>query len=133
MAHSNAEAHLSPEELLRASTQLAASELDRLVSQLLSLRARRSAPSLPERETELLMKINQGLPAELDRRYRELIGKRDEGTLSSAEHQKLLRLTDEVEGYNVERVEHLVELAKLRKTSLGELVEELGLHPTKNG
>lgn len=40
---------------------------------------------------------------------------------------ELLRLTDEVEMREAERVEHLGELARRRGVSLGVLVEQLGL------
>jgi hypothetical protein len=77
----------------------------------------------------LLLKINQPVPADLQRRYEELIARRDERTLSPEEHQELLRLTDQVELLEAERVRHLIELAGLRKVSLDDLMRQLGLEP----
>ena len=61
------EAELGQADLLRAVEQLNPAEFDRFVSQVLTLRARREAHSVSSSETELLLRINQGLPEELTR------------------------------------------------------------------
>ena len=123
----------SLDELLRAIQRLEPREIELLVVRILQLRAERSAPSLPPRETELLAKINQGLPERDARRYQELIGKRRGETLTPEEHRELLRLTDAAEIIQAERIRHLTELAQIRATTLDALMEELGLHPAPNG
>ena len=45
------------------------------------------------------------------------------------EHEELLRLTNQVEGLEADRLAHLAELARLRRTSLTALMEELGIQP----
>lgn len=106
--------------------------MEQLLGRLLLLRAERAAPSLPPRETELLVKINQGLPEQEARRYRELIEQRRAETLTPNEHRELLRLTEKEEATQAERVQYLAELARLRRTSLSALVEDLGLQPAAN-
>ncbi len=86
-------------------------------------------PHLPQRESELLLRINQGLPDDTARRYRDLISRRRTGTLSPEEHEELLRLTDRAEVLEADRLAHLAELARLRHTSLSRLMEELGIQP----
>lgn len=90
------------------------------------------APRLSKRESELLLAINRGLSAEVAERYRALVNRRRSGTLTPEEHQELLRLTDEVERLQAERIEHLAELALLRGRPLGALMEELGIRPSPN-
>jgi hypothetical protein len=126
------EAHLSSEDLLKAMEQLETAELERFVERLIDLKAQRSAPSLAPCETELLAKINRGLPADLAARYQELIQRRRAETLSPEEHAELLRLSDQVEQLEVERVEALAELASLRGTSLSRLMAELGIQAPPN-
>lgn len=123
------EAELSTDELLKAAEQLSQSELEQFVSQIITLKAQRRAPSLPQAEAELLLKINQGVPPEIQRRYDELIAKRQAESLTPNEYEELLRLTDEIEKLEARRVEYLVELARLRKTSLTELMKQLGIRP----
>ncbi|MDM8514928.1 hypothetical protein QUF76_01920 [Desulfobacterales bacterium HSG16] len=48
-------------------------------------------------ESELLLKINQGVPQRLQARYDELIAKRRELSLSTEEYDELLKLTDRIE------------------------------------
>ena len=120
----------SADELLRAIQRLGMREIEQLLFRLLRLRAERSAPSLSSTETELLSRINQGLPEDASHRYHELMSKRRAGTLTPEEHQELLRLTDVAEALQAERAQYLAELARLRGTSLSALVEELGLQPS---
>ncbi len=62
-------------------------------------------------------------------RYYELMDKRRAGNLTPEEYRELLRLTDMAEEIQARRIQDLVELARLRGTSLSALMEELGLKP----
>ncbi len=117
------------EQLLQAIDQIEISELRRFVSEVLARASRRLAPNLSVEETELLLKINRGLPPAVDQRCRELNAGRRANRLTPQEHEELLRLIDQVEAAQVERVTNLVALAQLRGTSLPKLMDELGLEP----
>ncbi len=126
------ETQVSSEDLLKAVAQLSSSELEQFMSLALVLRARRKAPSLPRSESELLLKINRGLPVNVQQRFDALIIKREAEILSAEEHNELLSLTQEVEALQVERLKYLSELAQLRKTSLSKLMDELQIATPKN-
>ena len=130
MAVIKVEAHLSSDELIRAVEQLDASELEHFVAAVITLQARRRAPSLPQAESELLAQINQGIPAPVQQRYAELIARRQMERLTPEEHQELLQLTEQIEQIEAQRVEDLATLAHLRGTSLSRLITDLGLEPT---
>jgi len=117
------------DELLRAVEQLSLPDLEKLMFQVIALQARRKASSLSKDETELLLKINQGLPLDVQRRFDELVAKRQAETLMPAEHRELLALIEQVEKSDVRRVQHLAELARLRGISLTTLMDELSIHP----
>jgi len=123
------EAQLSTDELLKAAGQLGRIELEQFAFQVIALRARRQAPSVSQAEAELLLKINQGLPPEVQKRYDALVAKRRAESLTSNEYNELMRLTDQIENLEARRVEYLAELARLRQTSLTELMEDLGIRP----
>ncbi len=89
--------------------------------------------SIIENESELLQKINQGIPPKLQQRYNELITKRNSETLTDKEYDELLRLTDQIEKLEAERVEYLKELTFIRKTSLTVLLEELKIQAPNYG
>jgi hypothetical protein len=80
-------------------------------------------------EPELLMKINQRLPAALQARFDELVARRQDEILTIEEHEELLRLTEQVEFMDVTRIEALAELAQLRGISVDELMNQLGIRP----
>lgn len=120
---------LSLDELLNGVAQLDTPDLERFVSQVLTLRAKRIAPCLPEKEAGFLEKINQGLSSEAQRRYDDLTAKRRAEILTAEEHQELLTLIDCIERADAERTQALADLARLRKVSLTTLMNELGIHP----
>jgi hypothetical protein len=115
------------EEFLTAIGQLKLPDLERFVSQVIALQAQRKAPVLPQAEAELLLRINQGIPADIQKRYDELIVKRRAETLTPDEHIELLRLTEKVEKIEAQRMKYLAELARLRRTSLTVLMKKLGI------
>ncbi|MBW4493206.1 MAG: STAS/SEC14 domain-containing protein [Oscillatoria princeps RMCB-10] len=122
------EVHLSSEDLLKAVEQLSLPDLERFVSQVIALQAQRKAPNLPQAEAELLLKINHGIPSDTQQRYDEFIAKRQAETLTPEEHSELLHLTEQIEKLQAQRLEYLVELARLRQTSLAAVMENLGIH-----
>jgi hypothetical protein len=117
------------DELLNNVGQLNLPELDQFVFRVIMLRAQRRAPNLSKTETELLMKINQGTPPDIQRRFRKLNHKRKAEAITPEEHQELLALIGQIEQFDVERVKCLAELANLRGLSLTALMKELDIHP----
>ena len=126
------EVQLSSEELLKAVEQLNLSELEQFVSQVIVLQAQRKTTGLPQTEAELLLKINQGIPSNIQRDYKELVAKRDDEILTEDEHQQLLQLTEEIEKIQAQRIENLAELSRLRGISLTALMESLGIYATNH-
>lgn len=108
------EIQLDLDQLLSGIAQLDTSTLTELQQQVSRLLAHRKAPSVSQREMELLQQINQRLPSAMRQRYTELNAKLHEETISTAEHQELLILIDQIELEDARRLQHLVELAQLR-------------------
>lgn len=73
--------------------------------------------------------VQIGVPPDLQKRYNELIAKRQAEILTADEYEELLRLTHETEKLEARRMEYLGELARLRGTSLTALMENLGIRP----
>lgn len=121
------------EDLLDAAEDLSQPELDSFLKRALALRARRAAPALGDREAELLIRINRGLPPEIRERYSTLRAGAAAGTLTPAEHAELLRCIDEVELYQADRVELMIELARQRGSTLAALMQDLGIRPRLDG
>ncbi len=124
---------MSTKELLQAVEKLRPSELDQFVSNVIALKAQRQAPHLTIAESDLLRKINQGLPRELKKRWNQLARKRDARKLNPKEYQELLHLVDQIEELQTKRVKWMIQLAQLRKTSIDELMKELGIQTPAHG
>jgi hypothetical protein len=121
----NIQAEISVDVLVKAAEQLSEKELRQFTSQVLALNAKRMASSVTQEEGELLLRINGRLPEDVQRRYAELIARRDAETLGDEEHQELLRLTKQVEAFDVARVEALSQLASRRGVTLSALMRQL--------
>jgi hypothetical protein len=117
------------EAVVRTAESFSPSELNEVVQRLVQMRAKQSVSSLPEAETRLLLRINRRLPAERLARYEELITRREDEVIDAAEMEELRALTEEVETFEVERVQDMAELAALRNLSLRALAESLGIGP----
>ena len=121
---------IETEQLLNAALQLPRQELERFLTQLAARRIQQDGTeSFPPDETELLLKINQGLPPSDVARMKELIAKREASIISRDELQELILLTDKAERLNVERMRFLTQLAALRNVTLDELMKQLGIYP----
>ncbi len=121
------EAQLSAEELLKAVEQLSAQELEQFFDKIVKMRAQQSAPRLSLQESELIARINQPMALDIRQQYDDLIAKRRASSLTKKEHEELLRLTNEVEKSDAERVHCLVELARIRNLSIDDLMNQLGI------
>jgi hypothetical protein len=120
---------VSTEQLLRAVDRLPQDELETFVGQVIALRAQRAAPHLSQEETTLLIQINAGLPAGVQQRFEELIAKRQSETITPDELYELIQITDEIERRDAQRLAALIDLARLRQTSVAALMSALGIGP----
>lgn len=92
-------------------------------------RLRLCPPDRPPAEADLLEKINQGFPEEFWERYHRLDARRRAQMLTRKEQQELIGLTDQMEARRAERLTHVLELARLRGTTLDAVLDQLGLRP----
>jgi hypothetical protein len=123
------EVSIELDQLLTGVAQLDTPDLEKLLIQVRQVLAHRQNPSLPALELELLQKINQALPEEIQQKYNELSAKMRSQTITPEEHQDLLKLIDIVEKADGDRLQHLIQLSQLRNISLAELMKQLQIHP----
>lgn len=114
-------------KLLNVVEQLDTSELETLIAKVITLRAKRKKSYCSEQESELLLKINQKLPANSQQRFNDLLSKRQAEQLSPAEQHELINLSEQIEQANVERITLIQELAKLRGVTLEVMMQSLGI------
>ena len=115
------------EQLLIAVKQMQLHELDAFVTHVLGVRAQREAPMLSADESALLLRINNAIPAALQQRYDALVTRRDAESLTMEEHAGLLELTTQIEQREADRIAALAALARVRGTSLSDLMHTLGI------
>lgn len=128
MSSRKRQSQVSLNELITGADQLEPADLERFVTDVLTLRAKRIAPCLPDEEGALLEKINQGLSPEAQKRFELLTAKRQSASLTGDELNEFIQLTDQIERVDAERAQSLSKLAWLRRVSLRTLMAELGLH-----
>ena len=123
------EVSIELDQLLTGVAQLDTPDLEKLLIQVRQVLAHRQNPSLPALELELLQKINQALPEEIQQKYNDLSAKMRSQSITPEEHQDLLKLIDVVEQADSDRLQHLMQLSQLRNISLTELMQQLQIHP----
>ena len=79
-------------------------------------------------ELELLSIIQRRLSTSQQERWATLRQKLELETLTDREHQELMTYSDLLESWNAERVEAVMELAKLRQVDFQALYQELTPH-----
>lgn len=134
MASVEIKTSVSFQDLLQGVEQLELSDLEEFLGKVLKLRAQKVAPSLSGVESKLLEEINREIPEALHRRFEELDAEKQAETLSKEAHEELIGLVTEIEALNVNRMEALAKLAKVRQVSLRELMKQLDIPaPGKHG
>lgn len=125
---------ISTEQLLQAVERLPPDELAAFTVRVNALRARRQTPRLSEDETTLLLQINRASLAPAQQtRFDELVAKRQAETIAAAELQELIQLTDLSEQRDVERLQAIGTLARLRGITIPALMDALGIRPPAYG
>ena len=119
--------NILPQDILSLINQWSLNEIEHFVDQVLLISAQKKAPGFSNQETELLIKINEGVPYKLQQRYNTLILKRNNNTLTDKEYEELVALTDRIENIDAQRINYLSKLAKIRNTTLSKIMTELGI------
>lgn len=123
---------ISTENLLNAVVQMSAKEFEQFISKVKKARQRKVESNWTNSEISLIKKINESVlsPGE-QKRFYELIEKRQNEIIEPKEFEELVALTDKSEELNVERIENLVRLAKSKDVGLDEIMNRLGIVPPK--
>jgi hypothetical protein len=80
-------------------------------------------------EKELVEEINRGFSEAFWERFRVLVRRREAGTMTVAEQQEAISMSDRTEARAVERLQCLLELSERRGKSVDELMTEMSIRP----
>jgi hypothetical protein len=119
----NLPTQITIESLAETVAQLPPDMFDNFLAQIRAIRQRQVE------EGKLLAIINRQLPAEQQRRAHELRAKLEAETLNAAESAELAEIVNRIEAADVERAEAIVSLAQQRRTTVRQLMRDLGLEP----
>jgi hypothetical protein len=120
-------------ELLHTTEQLPSHEFDTFYSNVVTMNARRKAPSLSHEESELLLKINKVFSPKKMERYFFLQDKRRAETIEPTEQKELSQLIRQLEQYDAQRIQWIGQLSIIRKMPLSDLMKQMGLFPSHHG
>ena len=120
----------SLEKRMRQNALQKGIELNQFIVQFLELNFPEGKPKskrISQKEAELLQKIDLAIPIETWERYHGLRAKRQNQTINADEIVEYTAINQQIEAANVARLKTLIELAEIRKVSLEELMNQLGL------
>lgn len=115
------------DSFLDGLSDLNSSQLDDLLRRIVAIKARQRMPKGDQLEATLLEVINATLTETQKARFDLLDEKRQALSLTPDELSEFRVLADCMEEIQEKRLEALIELAVLRKLSLNEVMEQLGL------
>lgn len=124
---------LTVKELLNNAQRLDNHDFEEFVEKIQSIRVQRMSGELTDEEHRLLERIKSGLSRHKQIRFDYLIARRDTRTLSTEEYQELLKLTEEIEKYDLLRLKRIAKLADLRKITLPEVMRIFNLQALGHG
>jgi hypothetical protein len=107
-------------------------ELEAVMQQIIGIRKQKMPNVLSETETDLLKKINIGIPNVIQKRYDKLLKNKAKETLSEIEYNELLELTSYIENHDNQRLKQIIALAQYRNQSLDETLISLEIKPRLN-
>ena len=120
----------SLEKRMRQNALQKGVELSQFVVQILELNFPEEKPktkALSKREAILLQEINSTLTVDTWERYHSLRAKQQAETINPTESAEYAAINQQIEAANVKRLASLIELAKIRNTTLDALMKQLGL------
>ena len=113
------------ENLLNAVVRLPSKEFERFF---------KNARQIKQRETQLIAKFNEfNLSPEKEKLYRNLLKKFRAERIAPEENKTLVELTEELETLGVERLKCLIEIAKMRNSTIDEVIKDLNIKPRNYG
>lgn len=86
-------------------------------------------PTASMTEKELVEEINRGFSEAFWERFRVLVRRREAETMTPAEQQEAISMSDRTEARSVERLQCLLELSARRGKSVQKLITEMGIRP----
>lgn len=124
---------LPPEIEARVQEAAEAEGLDPAAYVSQTMAARLPLPTTPASmtEKELVEEINRGFSEAFWERFRVLVRRRQAETMTPAEQQEAISMSDRTEARAVERLQCLLELSERRGKSVQELMTEMGIRPVR--
>jgi len=113
------------DRLVSIASQLPSERFEQFLCRVAAYRREAATPS--ERESQLLLKISDGLPPDIWRAYGELRARKERGELTPDDEDQIAVVVDRLENYMADRVRWLGELAGLRNQSVTDLMTTLEL------
>ncbi len=119
--------NLSSQQIISAVQTMPLDELEKLVGNVLAVRAERVAPHLSGEETKLLRIIQKTLPEKSLKRMKQLQTLRDDEKLSPEGFAELAKLIEKLEEIHAERMNAVASLADLRGITFQTAMQQVGL------
>jgi hypothetical protein len=123
---------ISTENLLGVVLQMPDAEFNKFIEKANRLRRKTIKSVWTKSEIELIKKINDCLlSTEEQSLFDKLVKKRRAEKITETELEALIVLAEKSEMLNVDRINYLIKLANLKKLTLDEVMEKLGIKPSE--
>lgn len=119
---------LNMNDLLQVVEQFSSNELEEFIQKIQALKHKKSNKKVSKQE-ELIAIIQRNFTEVEQKRFDELVQKRQQYTITDEELVELIEMTDYSEQLSVERVKALAKLSQMTNKSVDDLMIELNVKP----
>jgi hypothetical protein len=121
----SSDSNLTFDDILKSVSTLETNEIMQFMHEISKIVARRKVKALSLKESELLKNINESVSTKLQNQYETLAVKLNDETITEKEHQQLLKVIAKLEESKATKLEYMIELARLRNTTLKDVAHQL--------
>lgn len=116
---------LGLKDILKAISTLETKDIEIFLKEVTGILAqKKEKESKKTDESALIKQIKSTYPAKLNKRYQALRSKVTTQQLNEKEQKELIKLTNQFEALDAQRLQYLIQLAQLRGASLNVILKE---------
>lgn len=114
------------EDILNGIAQLKVTDLEGFAKKVMTILEKKKTPNYQQKEKELVHKIKNGGPSkDFQKKYNALLAKSVKGIMTDEENKEFLTLIPISEKWSVDRLQLIIQLARLKHISIQEVMSQL--------
>lgn len=121
------------DSLISTAERMGDNDFERFADSIIQIQIKRKIAANPKSAAEIIEELKKDLTSKERKRYKALIIKSRNETISEAEHREILECSDKAEELSIYRVERVLKLAALLKLPFDTVWKQMWFYKKNNG